>query len=161
MAVQTASEQDLVRGIVKGYDEGHEALADELERLGILSGRRFASLQDEYAAFLVAKALGGRKDAPRRVVVEGPHGITLQVCSAQRTPMRRPKYFHLDCAPDDPSFDAAGLVIFEPDWSVFDSYLVLRNDLGRLAVPGKKRQGHRLPIGGSWRSDAAILPLTL
>jgi hypothetical protein len=160
-AIQTATEEDLVRGVVRGYDEGHEALSEELERLGILSGRRFVSLADDYAAYLVAKALGGVKADRRRVVVEGNHGITLQVCSAQKTPMRRPKYFALDSAPEDDSFDALALVIFETDWTVFDSYLLLRKDLARLAVPGKKRQGHRLPIGGSWRSDPAILPLSL
>ena len=161
MAFETATEGDLVRGVVQGYDSGHEALADELERLGILSGRRFASLKDEYAGYLVAKAVGGEKAKPRRVVIEGDHGLTLQVCAAYRTPMRRPKYFALDCAPDDDSFDAVALVIFEADWSVFDSYMIMRASLPRLAVPGKKRQGHRLPIGGSWRSDPAILPLDL
>jgi hypothetical protein len=161
MAIESASERDLVRGVVLGYDQGHEALRTELETLGVLSGRRFVSLADEYGGYLVAKALGGRKTDPRRVVVEGNHGITLQVCTAQRTPMRRPKYFPLDCPPDDASFDAAALVIFESDWTVFDSYLMLRSDLGRLAVPGKKRQGFRLPIGGSWRSDPAVLPLSL
>ena len=158
-AIQSATEKDLVRGVVRGYSEGHEALSAELERLGILSGRRFVSLADEYAGYLVAKALGGRKADPRRVVVEGNHDITLQVCAAQKTPLRRPKYFNLDCPPDDDSFDAVALVIFETDWTVFDSYIVLRPDLVRLAVPGKKRQGHRLPIGGSWRSDPAIVPL--
>lgn len=161
MAYETASERDLVRGVVRGYAEGHEQLAGELESLGVLSGRRFVSLADEYAGYLVAKALGGEKAGPRRVVVRSGQGITLQVCAEQKTPMRRPKYFRLDVPPDDESFDALALVIFETDWSVFDSYLLLRPDLGRLAVPGKKRQGHRLPIGGSWRSDPAILPLTL
>ena len=52
-------------------------------------------------------------------------------------------------------------MIFEPDWSVFDSYIIMRATLPRIAVPGKKRQGHRLPIGGSWRSDPAVLPLEL
>ena len=161
MTVETASEAELVRGILRGYEEGHEALAGELESLGVLSGGRFVSLANEYAGYLVAKALGGRKADRRRVVVEGSHGITLQICSARRTPVRRPKYFALDSAPEEASFDALALVIFEPDWAVFDSYLLLRKDLARLAVPGKKRQGHRLPIGGSWRSDPAILPLSL
>ena len=160
MAFETATEEDLVRGLVRGYQDGYP-LADELERIGVLSGRRFVSLADEYAGYLVAEALGGRKDGPRRVVLEGGNGIVMQVCAAQKTPVRRPKYFPVDYAQGDESFHALALVIFEPDWTVFDSYMVLRSDLHRLIVPGKKRQGHRLPIGGSWRSDPAALPLTL
>jgi hypothetical protein len=161
MTMVGATEEELVRGIVQGYDSGREGLAGELERMGILSGRRFVSLKDEYAAYLVAKAVGGEKAAPRRVVIEGDHSLTLQVCAQCKTPVRRPKYFALDCAPDDESFDALACVIFEPDWSVFDSYMIMRPTLPRLAVPGKKKVGHRLPIGGSWRSDPAILALEL
>lgn len=160
MAIETATEEELVRGLVRGYENGYQ-LGDELERLGVLSGRRFVSLADEYAGYLVAQALGGEKTDKRRVVIEGGNGITLQVCAAQKTPMRRPKYFPVDWTEGDESFHALALVIFEPDWSVFDSYMILRSDLGRMLVPGKKRRGHRLPIGGSWRSDPAALPLTL
>lgn len=165
MAIQAnfsrATEEDLVRGIVQGYEAGRKGLAGELERLGILSGRRFVSLKDEYAGYLVAKAVQGEKSGARRVEIPGEHGLTLQVCAECKTAMRRPKYFNLDCAPDDESFDALACVIFEPDWSVFDSYMIMRQSLPRLAVPGKKKQGHRLPIGGSWRSDAAVLDLQL
>ena len=159
MAFETATEEDLVRGLVRGFEKGYP-LADELERLGVLSGRRFASLADEYATYLVATALDGEREAARQVGVGGDGGLTVRVCAAQKTETRRPKYFPVADAEDD-SFQALALVIFEPDWTVFDSYMIMRADLGRMLVPGKKRRGHRLPIGGSWRSDPAVLPLKL
>lgn len=158
MAFETATEEDLVRGLVRGYENGYP-LGEELERLGVLSGRRFVSLADEYASYLVAEAVDGERTEPRRVVVPGGSGVTVQVCAARKTPTRRPKYFAVDWAPGDESFQALALVIFEPDWTVFDSYMLLRASLGRMLVPGKKRQGFRLPIGGSWRSDPSVLPL--
>ena len=160
MTYETATEEDLVRGLVRGYDNG-APIGEELERLGVLSGRRFVSLADEYAAYLVANSLGGEVTDPHRVVVEGGNGVTVQVRAACKTPVRRPKYFPVEYAPDDQSFHALALVIFEPDWTVFDSYMILRVDVPRLIVPGKRRQGFRLPIGGSWRSDPAVLSLKL
>ena len=159
MTFETATEEELVRGLVRGYDNGHPALAGELERIGVLSGRRFTSLAEEYASYLVAESVGGDRPARGRVAIQGGNGIVLQVCVAQRTPARRPKYFGVDWTEGDESFHALALVIFDADWTVFDSYMILRTDLSRMLVPGKKRRGFRLPIGGSWRSDPAALPL--
>jgi hypothetical protein len=87
MAFETATEEELVRGLVRGYDQGHP-IGEELERLGVLSGRRFASLADEYAGYLVAKALEGEKAGRNRVVVKGG-GLTVQVRACQNHPARR------------------------------------------------------------------------
>ena len=160
MAVQMETEQELVRGLVRGYDAGFP-IAGELERYGVIRGRRFVSLADEYAAYLVAEALGGERQGDRRVTIEGGHGITVQVSAVRRTAARLPKYFSVDYADQGRDFHTLALVVFDSDWSVYDSYMILRADLGRMVVPGKKRRGHRLPIGRGWRSDPAVLPLRL
>jgi hypothetical protein len=159
MAFETFTEADLVRGLVRGYAEGHQ-VEDELQRLGVLSGRRFESLEDEYAGYLVAAALAGTKAGRRTITIDGEQ-LPVQVRGAHRTLQRRPKYFPVDYAPGEKTFAALALVIFDIDWTVADAYMIPWDELGHLIVPGKKRHGWRLPCGGSWRSDPAALPLRL
>lgn len=159
MAFETFTEADLVRGLVRGYADGHP-LEDELQRIGVLSGRRFVSLEDEYAGYLVAASLGATRGDRWTISVDGEQ-LPVQVRGARRTLQRRPKYFPVDYVPGEKTFAALALVIFDVDWTVADAYMIPWDELGHLIVPGKKRNGWRLPCGGSWRSDPAALTLQL